>query len=162
MAYSTGILNKRVAVCNPASITTEGKFGRQSAGRSYEYVGTFWAAVDFNKGQKSLREGAVDAYDTLMIRMRWNSKVNVRSMIVWEGRTFSVRSCNIDKQLNQIQLLVREDPGQDLSGLVKEATTPTTPTTPNEETTTTDENGTSNGSETNENEGENNNNTQNS
>ena len=65
-----------------------------------------------------MREGAVDAYDTLMVRMRWNDKVNVRSMIIWNGRTFAVRSFNDDRQTNQIQLLIREDTGQDLSGLV--------------------------------------------
>ena len=117
MAYSTGMMNKRVAVLNPATVTP-GKFGRQSAGRGYEFVGKFWAAVDFNKGAKSLREGAVDAYDTLIVRMRWNDKVTVRSMIVWNGRTFAVRSFNDDRQTNQIQLLIREDTGQDLSGLV--------------------------------------------
>ena len=110
-------MNKRVAVLNPATVT-QGKFGRQSAGRGYKFDGKFWAAVDFNKGMKSMREGALDAYDTLMVRMRWNNKVTVRSMIVWNGRTFAVRSFNDDRKTNQIQLLIREDTGQDLSGLV--------------------------------------------
>lgn len=117
MAYSSGMLNKRVAVMNPSTVT-QGKFGRQSAGREYKFDGMFWAAVDFNKGMKSMREGALDAYDTLMIRMRWNDKVNVRSMIVWKGRTFAVRSFNDERQTNQIQLIVTEDTGKDLSGLV--------------------------------------------
>ena len=117
MPYSTGMMNKRVAVMNPDT-TAHGDFGRQSAGRQFKYAGTFWASVDFNKGARAMQEGALDAYDYLMVRMRWNNVVQRRSMIVWDGRTFAIESFNDDFCRNQIQLTIKEDPGKDLTGLL--------------------------------------------
>ena len=113
MAYSTGLLRHRVAIMRRA---TEGTtFGKE---RTYEYAGTVWAGVDFSRGNKSLREGALDAYDRLMVRMRWNNIVDRFSMLVYKGRTFQIESFNEDKYDNQIQLTVVEAPGKDLSGLI--------------------------------------------
>lgn len=65
MAYSTGMLNKRITIAKRADDTTE-SFGK-SGQPKYELLGTFWTVEDFNRGTKSLREGAFDAYDTVML-----------------------------------------------------------------------------------------------
>ena len=117
MAYSTGMMNRRVAVL-VRDTGTEGEFGRNSAGRAYRYAMTVWAAADFNRGTKTLREGAVDAYDRVMFRMRWNPTIDRSSMLVWDGRTYQIESFNADKYQNTIQITAVEAPGKDLTGLV--------------------------------------------
>ena len=117
MAYASGMRNRRVHIMNRKA-DVEGDFGRNSAGRGYEYTTTVWAAVTFNKGVKSMREGAVDAYDTVMFRMLYTKKVCRESMLVWDDRTFAIQSFNRDYQTNEIQITATEAPGKDLTGLV--------------------------------------------
>lgn len=117
MAYSTGIMNRRVAIMTRSTSDT-GSFGRNSAGQSYAYAATVWAAVDFNRGTKAMREGAYDGYDRVMFRMRWNPTVDRSSMLVWDGRTYQIESFNADKYQNTIQITAVEAPGKDLTGLV--------------------------------------------
>ena len=52
-----------------------------NSGRPYEYALTVSASVTFNKGVKALREGAYDAYDTVMFR--YNSTISRTSALVW-------------------------------------------------------------------------------
>ena len=117
MSYTSGMRNRRVHIMNRKA-DVEGDFGRNSAGRGYEYTTTVWAAVTFNKGVKSMREGAVDAYDTVMFRMLYTKKVCRESMLVWDDRTFAIQSFNRDYQTNEIQITATEAPGKDLTGLV--------------------------------------------
>lgn len=117
MAYSTGIMNRRVAIMTRSTSDT-GSFGRNSAGQSYAYAATVWAAVDFNRGTKAMREGAYDGYDRVMFRMRWNPTVDRSSMLVWDGRTYQIESFNADRYQNTIQITAVEAPGKDLTGLV--------------------------------------------
>lgn len=117
MSYSSGMRDKRVHVFNRKA-DVEGDFGRNSGGRGYEYTTTMWASVRFDKGMKSLREGAEDAYDTLMFRMLYTKKVCRESMLVWDERTFAIKSFNRDYQTNEIQITATEAPGKDLAGLV--------------------------------------------
>ena len=112
MAYSTGMMDKRVSILQRAA-DQDGSFGRNSKGRKYEQITTIWAAVDFNRGSKALREGAYDAYDRLIIRCRWNKWITRESMLVWDDRTFQIESFNSDKRANTIQLTVVEVPGKD-------------------------------------------------
>jgi hypothetical protein len=67
---------------------------------------------------KSMREGAVDAYDTVMFRMLYTKKVSRESLIVWDERTFAVQSFNRDYQTNEIQITAVEAPGKELAWLV--------------------------------------------
>ena len=113
MAYSTGMMNKLVAVFNPSN--ADNTFGCE---RSFEYVGTFWFAEDFNRGTKSLREGALDAYDTVMFRCRAYVPVKRTSMLVYNDRTWQITSYNEDYQANTIQITAVEAPGKDFSGLI--------------------------------------------
>ena len=117
MSYASGMRNRRVHIMNRKA-DVEGDFGRNSAGRGYEYTTTVWAAVTFNKGVKSMREGAVDAYDTVMFRMLYTKDVCRESMLVWDDRTFAIQSFNRDYQTNEIQITATEAPGKDLTGLV--------------------------------------------
>ena len=117
MAQSSGFRNKRVAIMN-RSIEGGGDFGRNSAGRPYKYETTVWASVRFSKGVKSLREGALDAYDTLLIGMLYTPKVSRESMLVYDNRTFTITSFNRDYQTNEIQITAVEAPGKDLTGLI--------------------------------------------
>ena len=113
MGYSTGIQNKRVAVFSPAN--DEKAFGRE---RTFEYVGTFWMAEDFNRGTKSLREGALDAYDRVMFRCRAYISVKRTSMLVYQGVTYQIESFNIERRANQIQITAVEAPGKDFASLI--------------------------------------------
>ena len=117
MSYTSGMRNRRVHIMNRKA-DVEGDFGRNSAGRGYEYTTTVWSAVTFNKGVKSMREGAVDAYDTVMFRMLYTKDVCRESMLVWDDRTFAIQSFNRDYQTNEIQITATEAPGKDLTGLV--------------------------------------------
>ena len=117
MSYASGMRNRRVHIMNRKS-DVDGDFGRNSAGRGYEYTTTVWAAVTFNKGAKSMREGALDAYDTVMFRMLYTKDVCRESMLVWDDRTFAIQSFNRDYQTNEIQITATEAPGKDLTGLV--------------------------------------------
>ena len=116
MAYSTGMMNRRVHIITRTNGT--GSFGKNSAGVTYAYAATVWAAVDFNRGTKSLREGAYDGYDRVMFRMRWNATIDRNAMLVWDGKTFQIESFNSDKYQNTIQITAVETPGKDLTSLI--------------------------------------------
>ena len=134
MSYSTGMMNRRVAIMVRDTVN-EGSFGRNSAGRSYKYGTTVWAAEDFNRGTKALREGALDGYDRVMFRMRWNPTIDRSSMLVYDGKTYQIESFNSDKYHNTIQITAVEAPGQDLTGLIPGPTPPTPdPPTPDPDT----------------------------
>ena len=115
MGYSTGLLRKRVHILNRDTDAT-GAFGKNSAGRGYTYACTVWADVTFTKGVKAMHEGAFDAYDRLMVRMRYTDNIDRQSAIIYDGRTFQIKSFNVDRHLNQIQLTVVEWAGKDLTG----------------------------------------------
>lgn len=139
MSYSTGMMNRRVAIMVRDTVS-EGDFGRNSAGRSYKYGTTVWAAEDFNRGTKALREGALDGYDRVMFRMRWNPTIDRSSMLVYDGKTYQIESFNSDKYHNTIQITAVEAPGKDLTGLLPAPTPPTpddpdTPDTPDDNET---------------------------
>lgn len=107
MAYSTGMLRHRILIVQQAK-KDGGMFGKGSGGMVYEAVKRVWAAVDFNKGVKAMREGALDAYDTLMVRIRYTDKITRDSLIFWEGKIYMINSFNVDYHTNQIQMTVTE------------------------------------------------------
>ena len=69
-----------------------------------------WAAIDFVRGLSALREGALDAYDTVMIRMRWNPTVTRESLLWHDGRMYEVQQLNSERQRNQMQITAQERP----------------------------------------------------
>ena len=114
MAYSSGMMNKRVKVAkryeeqNPT-------FGGSSSVTKYEILGTFWAAEDFNRGVKSLREGAYDAYDTVMFRMRYNAEIDRWCLLQYQGKWYQIQSFNESYQDNTIQITAIEMANQNVT-----------------------------------------------
>jgi SPP1 family predicted phage head-tail adaptor len=102
MGYSAGFLNHRVLIRNKKQPQA---FGDTT---EYEDAGCVWANVTWSKGVKALHEGALDAYDTVMIRMRWNTLVSRDSHIVYEGVTYQIMSFHADRQENTIQITAQE------------------------------------------------------
>ena len=113
MAYSTGILRNRVTILNRTE-AQQGKFGLDSSGVEFETAGTVWAEVTWVRGKQAMNVGALDVYGVIMVRMRWNSIVNDRSRIMFEGKTYQILgdTFHAQRQDNTIQfhaqLIVKE------------------------------------------------------
>ena len=114
MAYSTGMMNKRVTIATRVK-QEMGDFGMGSAGLEYQILGTFWAAEDFNRGTKALREGAVDAYDTVMFRMRYNAQIDRWCLIKYHDVWYQIDSFNASYHDNSIQITAIEMSNQDVT-----------------------------------------------
>ena len=84
---------------------TEQTFGDTT---EYEDAGCVWANVTWSKGVKALHEGALDAYDTVLIRMLWNKLVRRDSQLVYDGVTYQIQSFHADRQDNTIQITATE------------------------------------------------------
>lgn len=104
MPYSSGLLDHRVTVFNKQA-PSEAAFGDTTA---YEPAATVWANVTWSKGVKAMREGALDAYDTVLIRMRWNPIVRRDSRIECDGVTYQIQSFHADRHDNTIQITATE------------------------------------------------------
>ena len=102
MGYSSGILKYRVTILNKQVATG---FGETT---SYQPAACVWADVTWSKGVKALREGALDAYDTVLIRMRWNDIVTRDSRLQCDGVTYQIQSLHADRQENTIQITATE------------------------------------------------------
>ncbi len=100
-------MNKRIKVAKRVD-STGGDFGRSSGGQKYTLLGEFWASEKFDKGMKSLREGAVDAYNTVMFRMRYNADIDRWCLIQYQGRWYQIQSFNEDYQTNELQITATE------------------------------------------------------
>ena len=107
-------MNKRIKIAKRVD-STGGDFGRSSGGQKYTMLGEFWASEKFDKGMKSLREGAVDAYDTVMFRMRFNADIDRWCLIQYQGKWFQIQSFNEDYQTNEIQITAKEMANQNVT-----------------------------------------------
>ena len=107
MAYSAGMLDKKITFYRRAT-AEDGKYGKNSAGEKYELVGTFNAAEDFNKGVKSLRLGAVEAYDVVMFRMHYRKGIDRWCLIKYNGVWYEIESFNANQREDQIQITAHE------------------------------------------------------
>jgi SPP1 family predicted phage head-tail adaptor len=113
MAYSTGILRNRVTILNRTE-ATQGRFGLDSSGVEFETAGTVWAEVTWVRGKQAMNVGALDVYGVIMVRMRWNSIVNDRSRVMYDGKTYQILgdTFHAQRQDNTIQfhaqLIVKE------------------------------------------------------
>ena len=114
MAYSTGMMNKRITIATRVK-QEMGDFGMGSAGLEYQILGTFWAAENFSRGTKALREGAVDAYDTVMFRMRYNAQIDRWCLIKYHDVWYQIDSFNASYHDNSIQITAREMNNQDVT-----------------------------------------------
>ena len=99
-------MNKRVTVAKRYQDTQE-TFGK-SGQPKYELLGTFWMSETFTKGVKAMHEGALDAYDTVMFRCRYNKGIDRWCLLKYHGKWYQITSFNEDYQENQIQMTAVE------------------------------------------------------
>lgn len=106
-------MNKRVTVAKRAADdgATFGKSGQPK----YEIVGTFWMAETFTKGVKAMHEGALDAYDTVMFRCRYNKNIDRWCLLRYHGKWYQITSFNEDYQENQLQMTAVEMANQNVN-----------------------------------------------
>lgn len=107
MTYSTGIIDKRITVLVPLA-PTDGEFGVNSGGVVYKAVRMVWAAVDWSRGTKSIREGALDAYDVVMVRTRWHAYLTRECRLSIDGIVYAIESYHADRRADTIQITARE------------------------------------------------------
>lgn len=114
MGYSTGLLRERVTILNRGEAAST-PWGRDGGGVAWHEAGTYWASVDYVKGLRALREGALDVYGTVLVRMRWNGAVGPRSRILHAGRLYVVlgETFHADRQANTIQFNAQAVVGED-------------------------------------------------
>ena len=74
----------------------------------YEQVACVHADVKWKKGQKALNEGALDAQDTVLIRMRWNNIVTRDCRLECEGVTYQIQSMHPDRRHDTLQITATE------------------------------------------------------
>ena len=113
MAYSTGMLDKLITIAKPVD-NMQSDFGK-SGQPKYEILGTFNAAEDFNRGTKAMREGALDAYNIVMFRMRYRKKVTRWCVIKYEGSWYQITSLNSNFRSNTIQITAQEMANQNVN-----------------------------------------------
>ncbi len=104
MGYSAGILRWRVAILKKKD-SGDRAFGAKT---EYEQVACVHANLTWKKGQKSLNEGALDAQDTVMFRMRWNNIVTRDCLLECEGVTYQIQSLHADRREDTIQITATE------------------------------------------------------
>ena len=113
MSFSSGFLNQRITIARRAE-EQNSTFGKQGQPK-YTIIGTFWANHTFSKGAKALHEGALDAYETAMFRMRFCDCVDRWCIIKYEGKWYQIQSLNSDRQSNQIQITAIEMVNQNVT-----------------------------------------------
>ena len=107
MGYSAGILKDKVTVLNPPPYV-DSVAGRNADGVEYQEGATLWANVTWTKGVKAMRQGALDAYDRIMVRLRWTSSVTRECRLRWRGRIFAIESFYDSYEENTVQITAIE------------------------------------------------------
>ena len=97
-------MRDRVTILNRTA-AQDGRFGLDSAGIEFEPAKTVWAEVTWAKGKQAMNAGALDVYGVVMVRMRYNTTVNERSRILYDGKTYQIigKKFHADRQANTIQ-----------------------------------------------------------
>ena len=89
MAYTTGLMDKRITILNRTEAVSS-RWGMDGEGVVWESAGIFWAGVDWTRGKQAMNVGALDAYACILVRMRYTDKVGMRSRIVWDNVTYQI------------------------------------------------------------------------
>ena len=73
-------------------------------------AGKVFSSYKFNKGTKALREGALDAYNTVLFQLNFSSNINITrdSLIEFRGKIYQIQSLNDDYQANKIVITATE------------------------------------------------------
>lgn len=112
MTYSSGLRNRLVKVAKRAAQSEMGAFGKNGIQR-YEWLNpngdhAYWMGETFNRGAKSMRVGAFDAYDVVMFRCRRIKGLDRWCLLQYKGRWYQIESFNEDDLKNKIQITAKE------------------------------------------------------
>jgi head-tail adaptor len=104
--FNSGMRNHRVTILNKVA-PAERAFGEKTG---YKRDGSLWSSYEFSKGTKALREGSLDAYDSVIFRMNFSSNLTItrESLIECQGKIFQIQSLNSDYTENKIIIRATE------------------------------------------------------
>ncbi|MCD8207516.1 MAG: head-tail adaptor protein [Bacteroidales bacterium] len=103
MSYGSGMLKRRVRIIHPRRVD-----GLTGEGTGWEWGHWIWAAVDWSRGTRALRQGEVEAYDVVMVRTRWHGNIDRYCRLWYDGQYFAVDNFHADRQANTIQITAVE------------------------------------------------------
>lgn len=104
MSYQRGFLRDRITLWNPTRKDSEYGAGYIK----YTPMAKVWANVSFVKGQRAMRNGEVDVYQTVMVRLDCHAMLTKRTRIEYDGRFWIIDSFNRDFGQNECQLTMFE------------------------------------------------------
>ena len=106
--FTSGMRNHRITILNKVQ-PTEKAFGQKTG---YKRDGSLNSSYEFNKGTRALREGALDAYDSVMFRLNFSGdvakKITRESLIEMNGKIYQIQSLNEDYHDNKIIIRATE------------------------------------------------------
>ena len=106
--FDSGQRQARITVLNKATGSAR-QFGEKT---SYHRVGKLWATYRWNKGTRALREGALDAYNTVMFQLQYSGNaakaITRESLIEYDDRIYQIQSLNSDHRDNKIVITATE------------------------------------------------------
>lgn len=106
--FTPGMRNHRITVLNKVQPSAR-TFGTTT---TYQREGSLCSSYEFNKGNKALREGTLDAYDTVLFRLNFSGnvakKITRESLIEMNGKIYQIQSLNSDYQTNKIIIRATE------------------------------------------------------
>lgn len=106
--FTSGMRNHRITILNKVA-PAEKAFGEKTG---YKREGSLNSSYEFNKGTKALREGALDAYDSVMFRLNFSGnvakKITRESLIEMHGKIYQIQSLNEDYHDNKIIIRATE------------------------------------------------------
>lgn len=106
--FTAGMRNHRITILNKVT-PSEKAFGEKTG---YKRDGSLNSSYEFNKGTKALREGSLDAYDTVIFRLNFSGNaaetITRESLIEMHGKIYQIQSLNADHQENKIIIRATE------------------------------------------------------
>ena len=106
--FTAGMRNHRITILNKVA-PSEKAFGEKTG---YKRDGSLNSSYEFNKGTKALREGSLDAYDTVIFRLNFSGNaaktITRESLIEMHGKIYQIQSLNADHQENKIIIRATE------------------------------------------------------
>lgn len=108
IGFDSGQRMARITVLNKVT-GSERQFGEKT---SYQRIGQLWATYRWNKGTRALREGALDAYNTVMFQLQYSGNaakaITRESLIEYDGKIYQIQSLNSDRRDNKIVITATE------------------------------------------------------
>lgn len=106
--FTSGMRNHRITILNKVQASGRA-FGEKTG---YRREGSLNSSYEFNKGTRALREGALDAYDSVMFRLNFSGnvakKITRESLIEMNGKIYQIQSLNADYHDNKIIIRATE------------------------------------------------------